>query len=201
MSVCASAVVGRPLLHLHQAFPWSGGGANQTITCLWKTTKYLIETSTTPLGQTLFVQVDGASDNVNQTVLRFLAWLCQQGVCRTVSVCRTPLEELERSSFHVLPVVGDLQVYLTRLPVGHTHEDVDQRFSVTSRVRKPVALPIPDYQSSCGTLSGVELSLDASQLQRLRVSDRVTPPEFEWAVRSAFRDVWRDSECKVCLYL
>jgi len=32
----------------------------------------------------LMIQIDGASDNVNDTMLKFCAWLCQQKIARTV---------------------------------------------------------------------------------------------------------------------
>lgn len=72
-------------LHLHQVFPWISTGANLTISCIWKTIKDLIERGRMPLDRTLFLQVDGATDNVNHTMIKFLCWLCQQKICRTVS--------------------------------------------------------------------------------------------------------------------
>jgi len=128
----------RQLLHLHHVYPWIGTSANLTITCLWKTIKMLIETKRMPIGKTLFIQVDGAADNINQTMLRFLAWLCQKGICKTVRRTSGPGRgQLQSHRWHSCVLIS--QVYLTRLPVGHTHEDVDQKFSVITRVGSPAS--------------------------------------------------------------
>ena len=61
------------------------------------------------LPETVYVQIDGGSENVNKTVLAMLALL-------------------------VAKRVGGLRnIVLTRLPVGHTHEDIDSIFGVISR--------------------------------------------------------------------
>ena len=64
----------------------------------------------------LLLQVDGASDNIAYTALYFAAWL---------------LTMSERRSF------GDLleleQIRISRLPLGHTHTDIDQVFSHLAR--------------------------------------------------------------------
>jgi hypothetical protein len=52
----------------------------------------------------LYIQLDGGSENANTTVLGILELLTIQRVCR--------------------------KILYTRLPVGHTHEDVDAVFSV-----------------------------------------------------------------------
>ena len=73
------------LLHLQRVLKYCGGGANTTITALWNTICMLIETGRMPKDKRLMIQLDGASDNVNHTMLRFASWLCQQKICRTVS--------------------------------------------------------------------------------------------------------------------
>jgi hypothetical protein len=52
----------------------------------------------------LYVQVDGGNENANKYVLALLELLVVKGVCRLI--------------------------YYTRLPVGHTHEDIDACFGV-----------------------------------------------------------------------
>ena len=61
------------------------------------------------LPPTVYVQIDGGSENVNKTVLSMLSLL----VAKRVG--------------------GIRQIVLTRLPVGHTHEDIDSIFGVLSR--------------------------------------------------------------------
>lgn len=59
------------------------------------------------LPATFYVQADSAGDNKSQWMICFLAWLVECGYVA--------------------------EVYLTFLVVGHTHEDVDQVFSLGSR--------------------------------------------------------------------
>ena len=77
-------LLARQLLYLHRVFPWVPPDRNLTITCLWKTIKALVATRRINLDRTLFLQVDGASDNANQTMLQFLSWLCQKRIFRVV---------------------------------------------------------------------------------------------------------------------
>ena len=84
---CVGAALGpcgRQELHVHLCYPWVPEGANLTTSCFWKTVKSTIERGKVPLNQTLFLQVGGASDNVNKTTLTFASWLCQKKVCKTV---------------------------------------------------------------------------------------------------------------------
>jgi hypothetical protein len=64
----------------------------------------------------LHLQLDNASDNKSRLFLAFIAYLVQEGVF--------------------------LKVKLTYLIVGHTHEDIDQYFSVISRYFKKVIMSI-----------------------------------------------------------
>lgn len=85
LSVGGCYVLYRQELHLYKVFPWIPQGANLTITCLWRSIKDLVERGVMQRNRIVFLQVDGASDNINQTMFRFLAWLCQKKICRTVS--------------------------------------------------------------------------------------------------------------------
>ena len=61
------------------------------------------------LPKTLFVQIDGGAENANKLVLAVLSYLLAKRVC------------------------GLEKIVLTRLPVGHTHEDIDGIFGRISR--------------------------------------------------------------------
>ena len=79
---------------------------------------------------------------------------------------------------------------ISRLPVGHTHEDIDQKFSVVSRVSLDGcphvdALPPPKPSLSC-----VMLSLSD---QRLKGAEIITPQDFAKAVEGSFVDITRSS--------
>lgn len=78
---------------------------------------------------------------------------------------------------------------LSRLPVGHTHEDVDQKFSVTARVG-----PCFRWKRECA--ASLLIGFWPTN-QRLRASDIVSPEEFAQAVKGAFLDISRDGETNV----
>ena len=95
----------------------TGGGSNFTIECITRTLRKLSEENYAASGgklpPKLYMQLDNCSgDNKNYAILAFCNFLVDQGVFEQVDV-----------GF---------------LPVGHTHEDIDQGFSVLSRHLKGV---------------------------------------------------------------
>lgn len=76
---------GRQHVHVYRLFPHIKGSENANMTCLWRTIVSMIEHGLMPKDQKLFIQMDGGSENTNQTLIRFAAWLCQQRICRSVS--------------------------------------------------------------------------------------------------------------------
>lgn len=91
-----------------------------------------------------------------------------------------------------------LQVVISRLPVGHTHEDIDQKFSVISRVSRALCHDFPRVVSPRLVISTpFRTYLPVSQ--RLKGEDVITPQEFEQTVRGAFLDIKRDSNANVCM--
>ena len=90
----------------------TGGGSNFTVECILRTLRKLSEENYASTGgklpPKLYMQLDNCSgDNKNYAILALCNFLVDQGVFEQVDV-----------GF---------------LPVGHTHEDIDQGFSVLSR--------------------------------------------------------------------
>jgi hypothetical protein len=109
--------------------PWAGstqGGSNLTIEAIARTlhheAEYRIQHGLRWPSK-LYVQLDNTSkDNKNQYVFGYLSYLVQSGVFREVDV--------------------------NFLPVGHTHEDIDQFFSVlTRRLRFHDAYTFPQWRN------------------------------------------------------
>ena len=74
------------------------------------------------LPDTIFIQVDGGSENANKYILAMCELLVHRGMTR--------------------------EIYLTRLPVGHTHEDIDAKFALLwKRVRTEHVLSPQHYAS------------------------------------------------------
>ena len=92
--------------------PWLKTGANMSCTIMMA----LVAWGVLKGQRRWCLQVDGASDNIAYTVMYFCAWL---------------LLASQRGLF------GDAlqleSIVLSRLPVGHTHIDIDQIFSVLAR--------------------------------------------------------------------
>ena len=82
---------------------------NQQIYSLLCQLERAYEFNNSNLPETIYVQIDGGAENVNKVVLGMLALL----VAKRVG--------------------GMRNLILTRLPVGHTHEDIDSIFGVISR--------------------------------------------------------------------
>ena len=78
-------------------------GASYTIHCIHAEIKRQIDAGR-PLPQKMYLQIDGASDNTAKAVIASLEHLVVEGLCKVIEVWR--------------------------LPVGHTHEDIDSRFGV-----------------------------------------------------------------------
>ena len=92
--------------------PWVKTGANLTCTIVM----LLVVWGALRNMKKWYLQVDGASDNIAYTVLYFMTWLllmAQAGVYGDSLVLES--------------------VVLSRLPVGHTHIDIDQVFSILAR--------------------------------------------------------------------
>ncbi|XP_063419269.1 uncharacterized protein LOC134702108 isoform X2 [Mytilus trossulus] len=91
---------------------------NLTITCLVNA----ITSNTNVLPPKLYVQCDNCGrENKNKYVIGFLGYLCLSGYVK--------------------------EAYLSFLLKGHTHEDIDQRFSVIShRLRRVNAMTLPQLQ-------------------------------------------------------
>ena len=102
----------------------TGGGSNFTIECLSRTLRKVaaMDGRNGKVPPRLYLQMDNCSgDNKNYAVVGFLNWLVREGVFSTVEV--------------------------GYLPVGHTHEDIDQGFSVLSRhLRRVDALSHSSYE-------------------------------------------------------
>jgi hypothetical protein len=132
--------------YLYAAHPPLPTGANFTIECLWRTLMKL-EGEHSDRGECLpkrlILQMDNASDNKAVAMLAFASHLVEEGVFEGVE--------------------------LNFLIVGHTHEDIDQMFSVIStKLRKLV------HSSSSLTLSVVSFD----DFKRV-VEDAFTNPKFK----------------------
>jgi hypothetical protein len=97
----------------------------------------------TPMPRTLYIQADNASDNKCWAMVAWLAMLVHHDYTSEVRQCTTlpahypHITTVHRCDFTEfdwsLRAFCELQVYLSFLIVGHTHEDIDQLFSVISQ--------------------------------------------------------------------
>ena len=97
-------------LNVFATFPWVRCGANLCASTLMHTlVKWQegLRLQGRELPRTLYLLVDGGSENVNKTLFALYAWLV---------------------TFDIFE-----EIYVTRLPVGHTHNDLDQRWSVVAQ--------------------------------------------------------------------
>jgi hypothetical protein len=82
------------------------------------------------LQDTVYHQIDGGNENANLITIAIAELLVHRGLTKKVSTTTLGLFLIPviylifPHTSHTIP----LQVVLTRLPVGHTHEDIDARF-------------------------------------------------------------------------
>mgnify|MGYP000855883085 FL=1 len=119
------------------------GGANLNIEGIRRTLVDLCRTR--PLPRTLFIQADNASDNKCWTVLLFLAMLVYHGYTD--------------------------DIYFSFLIVGHTHEDIDQVFSVLSRFLKQLGHVLDPQQFEAELREAMQKSAKATFSNVLSVLD------------------------------
>ena len=98
---------GNEILSFYLVPEFHKAGGNLSCTLLWLHLQHL-QTLGKKIPPTLYLQMDNCwRDNKNTTVLRFLGYLVHLGIFE--------------------------QIFLSCLPPGHTHEDIDQKFSVISK--------------------------------------------------------------------
>jgi hypothetical protein len=110
--------------HGSWVYPWFNSDSNLTCTLILDIITMISNIRGKMLPPVLFLQMDNCGrENKNHTVIGFLAMLIELKVFT--------------------------EIYLTFLPVGHTHCKVDQRFSRISVHLKPQDLPTLDHMISC----------------------------------------------------
>ena len=94
---------GRHQFDSYLCMPSAQSGANLTIDCFHRTLEnWMEEKGKVP--KKIYWQIDGAGDNANLTVLAY----CE----------------------YILNMYSIEEIVLSRLPVGHTHEDIDAHFGI-----------------------------------------------------------------------
>ena len=87
----------------------------------------------------LFIQVDGGSENANRTILALCEWLVVKRMIKTVTY--------------------------TRLPTGHTHEDIDACFAHIWRgMRQESVHTVDEYKEKIKNIFNGSLSVLVSDL-------------------------------------
>jgi hypothetical protein len=114
----------RNQLTVYRTLETVGKSANLTIYAISRTLERWRKEHNDQNPEELYVQLDGGCENANGEVLGFLELLVVKRICRLV-------------------------VY-TRLPVGHTHEDIDAMFGhISVHCRNIVILTLTQFEKEC----------------------------------------------------
>ena len=103
---------------IYRSFPTVDADADFTIFCLLSELQKWKDAHDGSFPETWYIQIDGGSENANKSLLAALEFLTAKRLCK--------------------------KIVLTRLPVGHTHEDIDACFGTLASWFDRVIIQTPD---------------------------------------------------------
>ena len=103
---------------IYRSFPTVDADADFTIFCLLSELQKWKDAHDGTFPETWYIQIDGGSENANKYLLAALEFLTAKRLCK--------------------------KIVLTRLPVGHTHEDIDACFGTLAAWFDRVIIQTPD---------------------------------------------------------
>jgi hypothetical protein len=170
------------LVHGQKFFAYLGhdayglrGWADLQIECLLRTIVSMdvdYEKRGKPLPPVLYLQLDNAKDNKNQYLFAFVEWIVNIGMLTYITFLKPYLQSI-LLYFFILGIVAKAEIAF--LKVGHTHEDIDQRFSVLSKyLNIHDALTPSQWVSRCGEA----FAAGGKRYQKLH--NQEGPPEIEY---------------------
>jgi hypothetical protein len=115
------------------------------------------------LPETIFIQIDGGAENANLTLLGLLTLMAHK------------------------QLRGIKEIILTRLPVGHTHEDIDAKFGTLWKATRNVHILTPqDYKAYLETV------FCGKKEEEFKVIDIICVPDYETIFESCMDNTIRD---------
>ena len=118
-----------------------------------------------PRVRQLSIQLDGASENWNKVALGFCNMLVSCGRFDEIQLCS------EFGTFLVDSTVLTNAYICSGLPVGHTHEDIDQIFSIISRAL--LGGPKRDVEVTLNTREELSDFLSTKVMMSLQLLDQI----------------------------
>lgn len=139
---------------LYRSFNHLKTGANLTIYAILRELEDFKRENDGQYPEILYVQVDGGSENANQFVIAYLEYLVIKRICK--------------------------KIVITRLPTGHTHEDIDGVFGVIWRwMRQRCITTIDMYAKE------LTAALEHSRLN-IEVEDVYVIPKYDEMIEGHF---------------
>jgi len=129
----------------YRAFPHVKGGANITCEILLREIENRMmkcKASGETFPQILFLQVDGGPDNNSKTFYGFCEQLVRDGVFHRIELCR--------------------------LPVGHTHEDIDALFgTLWKKAQKQIIMSPREWKQMCLAAFSLQFDIEDEDIDKL----------------------------------
>jgi hypothetical protein len=137
-------------LTIYRSFPTVDADSDFTIYCLLKELSKWTRANNDEYPETWYIQIDGGSENANKYLLAALEWLV---IKRFVK-----------------------KILLTRLPVGHTHEDIDACFgTIATWYDSRICMTPQQYKAD---IEAAFLAEDSYKL-RVEVEDVFVVPDYQ----------------------